>query len=114
MDKTLRATPFAAEHILVTGATGYMGALVVASLLRDTAAQITCLTRAVHDRKTLLEPIVEEWEAQAQGCWSDAVASRLHQIRLPEDLADVADLAPQLQGVDETSWPRSGPTSWQS
>ena len=42
MDKTLRAAPFAANHILVTDATGYMGALVVASLLRDPAVQITC------------------------------------------------------------------------
>ena len=101
MDKTLRAAPFAVNHILVTGATGYMGALIVASLLRDTAAQITCLTRSVHDRKALLEPIVEEWEAQAHGCWSDAVESRVHQMQLPDDLADVADLAPQLEGVDE-------------
>lgn len=101
MDKTLRAAPFAANHILVTGATGYMGALIVASLLRDSAAKITCLTRSVHDRKALLEPIVEEWEAQAHGCWSDAVESRIHQIWLPEDLADVADLAHQLEGVDE-------------
>ena len=101
MDKILRAAPFAANHILMTGATGYMGALIAASLLRDTAAQITCLTRSVHDRKALLEPIIEEWEAQAHGCWSDAVESRIHQVQLPDDLADVADLAPQLQGVDE-------------
>lgn len=101
MEKTLRAAPFAASHILLTGATGYMGALIVASLLRDTAAQITCLTRSMHDREALLAPIVEEWEAQAHGCWSDAVESRIHQMKLPEDLADVPDLAPQLEGVDE-------------
>ncbi len=101
MDKTLRTVAFRADHILVTGATGYMGSLIVASLLRETAAQITCITRSVHDKKALLEPIVEEWEAQSHGCWSDAVESRLHQMQLPEDLADVADLAPQLEGVDE-------------
>jgi nucleoside-diphosphate-sugar epimerase len=101
MDKTLRAEPFVAQHIVVTGATGYMGALIVASLLRDTAAQVTCLTRSVHDRRALLEPIIEEWEAQAHGCWSDAVASRVHQLQLPVDLADVVDVVPQLQGVDE-------------
>lgn len=101
MEKTLRAAPFAANHILMTGATGYMGALIVASLLRDTAAQVTCLTRSVHDRAALLAPIIEEWEAQAHGCWSDAVESRIHQIKLPDDLADVADLAPQLEGIDE-------------
>lgn len=101
MQKTLRAEPFAAKHILMTGATGYMGALIVASLLRETEAQITCLTRSVHDRAALLAPIIEEWEAQTQGGWTDAVESRIHQIMLPDDLADVADLAPQLGGVDE-------------
>ena len=101
MDKTLRAAPFAAKHILITGATGYMGALIVASLLRDTAAQITCLIRSTHDRKALIDPIIEEWEAQAHGCWSDAVESRIHQMALPDDLADVANLAPRLEGIDE-------------
>lgn len=101
MQKTLRAEPFSAKHILMTGATGYLGAIVVASLLRDTAAQITCLTRSMHDRKALLEPIIEEWEAQSHGCWSDAVEERIHQMTLPEDLSDVANLAPQLEGVDE-------------
>lgn len=101
MNKALRAEPFAATRILMTGATGYMGALIVASLLRDTAAQITCLTRSVHDRQALLGPIIEEWEAQAHGCWSDAVESRIHQMQLPDDLADVADLAPQLGDIDE-------------
>ena len=101
MDKTLRSMPFTASKILVTGATGYLGALIVASLLRDTNARIVCLTRAVHDRKALLAPIVEEWEAQAKGCWSDAIEARVEQMALPEDLADVRDLAPSLQGVDE-------------
>jgi nucleoside-diphosphate-sugar epimerase len=101
MDKTLRRTPFAASRILVTGANGYLGALIVASLLRDTAAQIVCLTRSTHDRQALLAPVIEEWEAQAHGCWSDAVEQRIEQLHLPDDLADVANLAPTLQGVDE-------------
>lgn len=101
MEKTLRGMPFTASKVLVTGATGYLGALIVASLLRDTNARIVCLTRAVHDRQALLAPIVEEWEAQAKGCWSDAVEERVEQMALPDDLADVVDLAPALQGVDE-------------
>ena len=83
----LRTDAFTADRILVTGATGYLGALIVASLLRDTAAQIVCLTRAAHDRAALVGPIVEEWEAQSHGCWSDAVDSRIEQLALPEDLA---------------------------
>ncbi|HEY2928689.1 SDR family oxidoreductase [Piscinibacter sp.] len=101
MEKTLRSMPFTASKILVTGATGYLGALIVASLLRDTTARIVCLTRAVHDRQALLASIVEEWEAQARGCWSDAVEERIEQVALPDDLANVADLAASLQGVDE-------------
>jgi len=100
-DPKLRQQPFAALRILVTGATGYVGSLVVASLLRDSAAHIVCMTRAPHDRETLLAPIVEEWEAQAQGCWSDAVDSRVHHMDLPDDLADLPDLAARLVGVDE-------------
>jgi nucleoside-diphosphate-sugar epimerase len=101
MAHTLRAQPFEAQRILVTGATGYVGALIVAALLRDTSARIVCLVRAAHDRAALLAPIVEEWEAQAHGCWSDAVEARVEHLALPEALSDVADLAPALQGVDE-------------
>jgi len=77
--------------ILLTGATGYLGALIVASLLRDTNARIVCLTRAVHDRQALLTPIVEEWEAQAKGCWSDAVEERVEQMALPLPLPGVRE-----------------------
>lgn len=101
MDKALRTAPFTANHILVTGATGYMGALIAASLLRDTAAQITCLSRSGHNRSALLDPIIEEWETQTHGFRFDAVESRIHQMQLPDDFADVVDLAPQLEGVDE-------------
>lgn len=99
--QALREQPFAARRILVTGATGYVGSLVVASLLRDSAAHIVCITRTAHDRAALLAPIVEEWEAQALGCWSDALDSRVEQMPLPEDLADLPDLAGRLAGVDE-------------
>lgn len=101
MDKTLRSIPFTASKVLVSGATGYLGALIVASLLRGTNARIVCLTRAVHDRQALLAPIAREWEAQSKGCWSDAVGERIEQIALPDDLSDVVDLAPALQGIDE-------------
>lgn len=101
MTKTLRQHAFEAGTIVVTGATGYLGALVVASLLRDTAATIVCLTRGVHDRQALLGPVVEEWEAQSRGCWSDALDHRVRQLHLPADLADLPDLAPALAGAEE-------------
>lgn len=101
MPHRLRPDPFVARVIVVTGATGYVGALVVASLLRDSAAQLICLTRGTPDRNALLGPVIEEWEAQARACWSDAVASRVVQLQLPDDLADLPDLAPALGSVDE-------------
>lgn len=101
MNKALRTTPFEARRVLVTGATGYLGALIVVSLLRETSAHIVCLTRAAHDRAALMAPLVEEWEAQAHGCWSDAIEERIEHMALPDDLADVADLASALRGIDE-------------
>jgi len=101
MDKALRSRPFSASHVLVTGANGYVGAMIVACLLRDSAANITCLTRAGHARDAVLAPIIDEWEHQSRGRWSAAVERRIRLLTLPEDLADLADLAPCLAGVDE-------------
>jgi nucleoside-diphosphate-sugar epimerase len=100
MKKALRQQPFHAGHILVTGANGYLGALIVASLLRDTAAVFTCLVRSAHDDQSLLEPIIEEWEAQG-GTWSPEVQSRIRRLSLPDDLSRVPDLAGELCNVDE-------------
>ncbi|XVJ71140.1 MAG: NAD-dependent epimerase/dehydratase family protein [Rhizobacter sp.] len=101
MDKALRSSPFAASQILVTGANGYLGALIVASLLRDTQADIICLTRGAHDRAALLAAIEEEWVSHTRSAWSAQLDQRVQQQLLPVDLADVVDLAPGLLGVDE-------------
>lgn len=98
--RQLRRDPFQASHVLVTGANGYLGALVVASLLRDSAARITCLIRPQHSQADLLAAIAEEWQAQSKGRWTSAVQARIRHLSLPEDLADVCDLAPRLEGVD--------------
>jgi nucleoside-diphosphate-sugar epimerase len=99
-DRQLRRHPYQASHVLVTGATGYVGGLVVASLLRDCAARITCLVRPERSRTDLLAAIAEEWEAQSHGRWTSAVQARVRQLTLPEDWIDLADLAPRLAGVD--------------
>ena len=98
--RQLRRDPFQASHVLVTGANGYVGALVVASLLRDCAARITCLVRPQCSEADLLAAIGEEWEAQSHGRWSNAVQARIRHLALPDDLADVAGLVPRLEGVD--------------
>lgn len=101
MNKALRDTPFGSDKILVTGATGYLGALIVASLLRQTQAEIVCITRDTHDRQSLLEPIIEEAEAQG-GRWTPDLDIRVTHIHIPgNDLGALGQLLTQLVGVDE-------------
>lgn len=101
-DDVLRNQPFSARHVLVTGATGYVGAMVVASLLRDSAARVTCLIRRGHDRRAVLAPIAAEWENQSGSSWSVTVEQRIRLVMLPDDLADLPDLARStLRAVDE-------------
>ncbi len=101
MKPVLRRQPFSARSILVTGATGYVGSLITASLLKDSDANIICLTRDTHDLDAMLAPVVEEWEAQTKQRWSDAQSRRIKQLHLPKDLADVVDLSAALQEVEE-------------
>jgi nucleoside-diphosphate-sugar epimerase len=100
MDKVLLSEPHYAAHIVVTGATGYLGALTVASLLRDSTATLSCLVRAAHDEASLLGPITEEWEARG-GVWTEQLTSRVRRIVLPADLAETNSLAGKLSGTDE-------------
>ena len=99
--KSLRASPYEARHILVTGANGYVGSMVVASLLRDTAARITCLVRAGREGSTALKPIIEEWQQQARARWSRAIEQRMTIRSLPTDLADLPAMTADLAFVDE-------------
>lgn len=101
MSKSLRDTPFQSARVLVTGATGYLGALIVASLLRQTEAEILCVTRDTHDRQSLLEPIVEEVEA-LHGTWPPEFDKRVTQLHIPgNDIGAIDRLLPALAGVDE-------------
>ncbi len=99
--QTLRTVAFEARHILVTGVNGYVGTLVVASLLRDTAARIVCLVRAGHELAAMEAAIADEWQQQAGCRWSATVAQRLCWMTLPADPADLCDLAPGLAHVNE-------------
>lgn len=100
MEKVLRLTPFKANRILVTGATGYLGALIVASLLRQSDADIVCLTRTSHDLQSLLEPVAEE--VSTQSTWNDELKARVTLLHIPgNDTSRLTELRPALQGVDE-------------
>jgi nucleoside-diphosphate-sugar epimerase len=99
--QTLRPQPCNAAHILVTGGNGYVGTLVVASLLQDTQARITCLIRPGHALGAVVAAVADEWQQQTGRMWSAAVEQRLAWMTLPADAADLPDLAPALAGIDE-------------
>ncbi len=100
MNCKLLTNPYAANHVVVTGATGYLGALTVVALLKGTNAKITCLVRPTHDEGSLFVPIAEEWVAQGL-LWSSKVQSRLSRVVLPSDMTTVPLLASELAGADE-------------
>jgi myxalamid-type nonribosomal peptide synthetase MxaA len=81
------------HHILLTGATGYLGAFLLEQLLARTSATIHCLLRA-NDTPHGLERVKAAMTRYQ--LWNDAMVQRL--VVVPGDLAK-----PQL-GLDETRW----------
>jgi len=101
MQTTLREKAFEAQHIALTGANGYLGALAAASLLRGSAARIVCLVRSSHAAAAVRARIADEWQQLSGGRWSAAVERRIDVIHLPADTADVDTLHAVLAGCDE-------------
>lgn len=66
------------QHILVTGATGFLGAYLVDRLLRQTTAQIYCLVRCAHDGEALhkLEKALRKHQL-----WDPALRHRIVPVR---------------------------------
>jgi myxalamid-type nonribosomal peptide synthetase MxaA len=81
------------RHVLLTGATGYLGAFLLEQLLARTSATIHCLLRA-NDTLHGLERL--EASMTRYQLWNEAFAERL--VVVPGDLA-----RPQL-GLDATRW----------
>ncbi len=75
-----------AREILLTGATGFLGAHLLAELLASTEARVHCLVRA-RDAQSGHQRLVEA--LQAHGLWDERHAARI--VALPGDLG-----APQL------------------
>ncbi|MDM0116497.1 thioester reductase domain-containing protein [Variovorax sp. J22R133] len=93
----------APSHVLLTGATGFLGAHLLAQLLANTGAVVHCLVRAP-DATAALQRIVQAM--QAQEVWVPAHAGRI--VAVPGNLeqpqlgldADVFDrLAQQIDAI---------------
>ncbi len=69
-------------NVLLSGATGFLGAFLLDALLRHTRAHIHCLVRArtLRDAESRLERVLESYNL-----WSEAVRSRVTPV--PGDLA---------------------------
>ncbi|MDX1413377.1 MAG: thioester reductase domain-containing protein, partial [Candidatus Promineifilaceae bacterium] len=69
------------RHVLLTGATGFVGAFLVRDLLQETSATVHCLVRAA-DEKAALSRIKQN--LATYGLWDDAFCERI--VGLPGDL----------------------------
>ncbi|MEU6411119.1 amino acid adenylation domain-containing protein [Microbispora sp. NPDC046933] len=89
------APPASCEHVLLTGATGFLGAHLVKDLLRATSARIHCLVRAEdggHARDRVIDNLA------AHGCLDDGAYERV--VGVPADLS-----LPRL-GLADPVWRR--------
>ncbi len=87
-------TASALGHVLLTGATGFLGRALLETLMLESSAEVTCLVRApsVEEGTRRLRAYVSSGGAE----WTDAWSRRVRV--LPGDLA-----APSL-GLDEPRW----------
>lgn len=83
------------QHLLLTGATGFVGAYMLEALLRRTDAHLLCLLRGT-DAPTVLERLIDQ--LKKHGLWEESFRSRIEAI--PGDLA-----APGL-GIDANTQDR--------
>ena len=89
----------APERVLLTGATGFLGAYLLRELLARTAASVACLVRA-SDAAAGRRRIVDN--LAAYGLWDEAYGERIHPV--PGDLA-----SPRF-GLDEREFERLAAT----
>jgi amino acid adenylation domain-containing protein/thioester reductase-like protein len=81
-DAGVAAPPSDAGRVLLTGATGFLGAFLLAELLRQTRAKVVCLVRAASaaEGASRLRANLERYEV-----WNDAAAPRIEVV--PGDLS---------------------------
>lgn len=90
-----------ASSVLLTGATGYLGSLIVASLLAQEDVNLVLPVRAGNDLDTILRPVRAEIEVSG-GSFDPAFLDRLHVVPLPafESLHELDGVVEEF-GVDE-------------
>ncbi|MET9558095.1 thioester reductase domain-containing protein [Streptomyces sp. NPDC006645] len=87
------------EHVLLTGATGFLGAFLLRDLIRTTGATVHCLVRGTDEARgyaRLKENM--EW----YGVWDEAYAARISPV--------VGDLAEPRLGLSEDAFDRLAET----
>ncbi|WP_405959453.1 amino acid adenylation domain-containing protein [Streptomyces sp. NBC_00024] len=85
-----RAELFNPRHVLVTGATGYLGAFIVVEAIKRTEAMVHCLIRAENEEAA--------WERMEQTlrtyhAWDESYRSRMRMV--------IGDLAKPRLGLDD-------------
>jgi nucleoside-diphosphate-sugar epimerase len=90
-----------ARSIMLTGATGYLGGLIAATLLVNEDTELVLPVRAGNDKESLVRPIRAEIEVQGEK-FDPAFLDRLHLVPLPaiESLRELDDAVKEF-GVDE-------------
>src|SRR6476661_6956108 len=89
------------SSVLLTGATGYLGSLIAATLLVNEQMDLVLPVRAGNDLDAVVQPVRAEIEIQG-GDFDSSFLSRLHLVDLPAfDALD--ELGPLVKdfGVDE-------------
>ena len=81
--------------ILITGGSGFLGALTAAKALASTDATVVLPVRDPHTRESVLKPIVAELAAEGRPM-SDADLARVVVIPLPPP-ERIAELAPEMK-----------------
>ena len=89
------------RSVLLTGATGYLGSLIAATLLANEEMDLVLPVRAGNDLDTVVQPIQAELEIEGVG-FSPSFLDRLHLVQLPPfDALDELGPAVRDFGVDE-------------
>lgn len=89
----IKSEPIEFKNVLLTGATGFLGAFLLRDLLCETASNVYCLVRG-ESSGACLKRIKEN--LQEYGCWRDNFEDRI--IPVPGDLSQ-----PNI-GLDDSLW----------